>query len=90
MEDNCLPPFQKKSVQGYVEENHEILQIGIERNEQDLSLFYSMRRGQIRDGDERVAVYRHCEYQSLTFVQVHGAAHAVGPVNPFPPHWPQR
>lgn len=34
--------------------------------------------------------YRHWLYQGLEYVQVHGDWHVVGPVQPFPPHCPQR
>jgi hypothetical protein len=32
--------------------------------------------------------HRHCEYQSLEYLQVLPLWQHVAPVHPFPPHWP--
>lgn len=36
-----------------------------------------------------MVTHRHCEYQAFCTWQVYGDAHTVGPVYPWPPHWPQ-
>lgn len=32
--------------------------------------------------------YKHCEYQSFTYVHVDPATQVVGPFQLLPPHWP--